>query len=220
MNTKQEALLLPPPQPPKTFDENYAKQLYNWNLSILGILKTLLSDVYLDITDINDAGYVVGPDTNTDGYVPLWNGANANTLKNGVQLDTDGTLAGNSDTRIASQKAVKIYSDTGLLTKLPAGEAVITYGANITADFITYGTRWCTLTGNTNITLSNLLNGKVYRLILIQGGSGSYVVSSWVTTITWLLGGSAPVLSTAVGAVDVITFLKSNDIIYGAITTA
>ena len=213
MNTKQNILLLPPPQPPKVFDENYAKQLYNWNLSILGILKTLLSDVYLDITDINDAGYVVGPATNTDGYIPQWNGVNENTLKDGVQLDTDGTLAGNSDTKVASQKAVKTYSDT----KLPTGDQTVTYGANVTVDFSLGATARITLTGNTNITLSNLLNGKVYRLILIQDGVGSRLVSSWVTTIKWM-DATAPTLTTTASRADVITFLKANDIIYGATT--
>jgi hypothetical protein len=34
-----------------------------------------------------------------------------------ADLDTDGTLAANSDAKIASQKAVKTYADTGLATK-------------------------------------------------------------------------------------------------------
>jgi hypothetical protein len=34
------------------------------------------------------------------------------------QLDTDGTLAANSDTKIASQKATKTYTDTGLALKV------------------------------------------------------------------------------------------------------
>ena len=42
-------------------------------------------------------------------------------------LDTDGTLAANSDTRVASQKATKTYVDTGLATK----EATLVSGTNI-----------------------------------------------------------------------------------------
>lgn len=58
------------------------------------------------------SGDVIGPATNTDGYVPQWDGDNSKTLKGGVLLDTDGSLAGNSDSRIPSQKAVKAYADT------------------------------------------------------------------------------------------------------------
>ena len=58
------------------------------------------------------SGDVLGPATNTDLNIPQWNGANSKTLKNGVGLDTDGTLAANSDSKIATQKAVKTYADT------------------------------------------------------------------------------------------------------------
>jgi hypothetical protein len=51
---------------------------------------------------------------NTD--IPAMNVASA-TVAFGCTLDTDGTLAANSDTKIPSQKAVKTYADT----RLPAG---------------------------------------------------------------------------------------------------
>lgn len=214
MNTKPDSLLLPPPRPTGTIDENYTKQLYNWNLSILNILKTLISDIYVDIKslDDNDANYVIGPSTNTDGYLPLWNGANANTLKNGVQLDTDGTLAGNSDTRIPSQKAIKTYADI----KLPGGDQAVTYDTSVTVDFSLGATARITLTGGCALTLSNLVNGHVYRLVLIQDGTGSRVCT-WSTTIKWL-DATAPTLTTTANRADIITFLKANNIIYGAAT--
>lgn len=58
------------------------------------------------------SGDTIAPASNTDNFIPQWNGANSKTLKDGLQLDTDTTLAANSDTRIASQKAVKAYADT------------------------------------------------------------------------------------------------------------
>jgi hypothetical protein len=39
------------------------------------------------------AGDVVGPATNTDAYIPQWNGADSKTLKNGLAVP-DGGLAG------------------------------------------------------------------------------------------------------------------------------
>ena len=52
--------------------------------------------------------YVLGPATNTNNYIPLWNGANSKTLKNGVEKSTDGNFAGNSDDAIPTEKATNI----------------------------------------------------------------------------------------------------------------
>lgn len=51
----------------------------------------------------------------SDGIVSSGSG----TLNTTLSLDTDGTLTANSDTKIASQKATKTYTDTGLATKEP-----------------------------------------------------------------------------------------------------
>ena len=66
-------------------------------------------------------GDVIGPASNTDGYIPQWNGADSKTLKNGVELSTDGTFGDNSDTAIPTEKAVKTYAaactiDGGIVT--------------------------------------------------------------------------------------------------------
>lgn len=45
-----------------------------------------------------------------------------NTGVSGTAIDTDGTLAANSDTKLASQKAVKTYVDTAIATKDQASE--------------------------------------------------------------------------------------------------
>jgi len=41
-----------------------------------------------------------------------------------TDIDTDGLLAASSDSRIASQKAVKTYIDTNLLSKINARDAL------------------------------------------------------------------------------------------------
>lgn len=48
-----------------------------------------------------------------------------------LNLDTDGTLAANSDTKIASQKAVKTYAD-GILTHATAGTLISTASGKTT----------------------------------------------------------------------------------------
>ncbi len=50
------------------------------------------------------------PTTGTSGYVAIVNGSGG--WGTSLQIDTDGALAANSDTRLPSQKAVKTYVDT------------------------------------------------------------------------------------------------------------
>jgi len=45
------------------------------------------------------------------------------------------------------------------------------------------------------------VDGQLVVLEVIQGGSGSYVISSWGADIEWAIG-EPPVLSTAVGSKD------------------
>lgn len=60
-----------------------------------------------------------------------------------------------------------------------------------------------TLTANCTYTFSNLLSGQAYVLRLVQGGAGSFTVT-WPAAVKWA-GGTPPTLSTAVGAIDVVT---------------
>ena len=61
-------------------------------------------------------GDVVGPGSSTDGHLVQFDGATGKLLKDGIALDTDGTLAANSDGAVASQKAVKTYVTASLGT--------------------------------------------------------------------------------------------------------
>lgn len=65
--------------------------------------------------------------------IGLGNVTNDTQLKSS-QLDTDGTLTANSDTKIASQKAVKTYVDTNhsITGMIVAGENVLLSGAGTT----------------------------------------------------------------------------------------
>lgn len=62
-----------------------------------------------------------------------------------------------------------------------------------------------TLTAACTLTFPTAAAGKKFRLVLIQGGSGSYTIT-WPSTAKWA-GSTAPTLSTSVGKVDVITFI-------------
>lgn len=76
--------------------------------------------------DGEGAGDVVGPTGSTTNRVAVFDGITGKLIKDGGQtiaeiiassipigyLDTDGSLAGNSDVKVASQKATKTYADT------------------------------------------------------------------------------------------------------------
>jgi hypothetical protein len=64
------------------------------------------------IVQANVDGAVVGPAAAVSGNFPAFSGTSGKLIADsGVALDTDGTLAANSDAKLASQKAVKTYAD-------------------------------------------------------------------------------------------------------------
>ena len=70
-----------------------------------------------NILQVNIDGAVVGPAGATDGHLTRFDGATGRLVKGGIALTTSGTLAGNSDSNLPSEKAVKAFVETqaGLL---------------------------------------------------------------------------------------------------------
>ena len=118
----------------------------------------------------------------------MWN-QQANTLLIGHNqdgthiLDTDGTLAANSDTHIASQKAVKTYADSGTqtmtnktLTKPTINASVPgvqTYspagGATATIDLSLANRNLIVMpAGNATIALSNATTGQIFTSVKLR----------------------------------------------------
>lgn len=100
------------------------------------------------VIQTNLDGAVIGPASATDGNIAQFDGASGKLLKGGLSLDTDGSLSANSDTKIASQKAVKSYAQplSAILSAfagLSAAADKIAYftGASAQAltDFTTFG---------------------------------------------------------------------------------
>ena len=105
---------------------------------------------------------------------------------------------------IKVEKSALIEKNLGFIS-----EQVLTIssGAAVAVDWDDGNTAGVTLTESVTITLTAPTNICNVLIKIVQGGSGSYTVT-WATagaeTIKWE-GGSSPTLSTAVGAIDIIS---------------
>lgn len=91
--------------------------------------------------DGEGSGDVIAPATNTDSYIPQWDGANSKTLKNGLGLDTDLSSVSASDDTVPSAKATKAMGDLklplagGTMTgDIQLGETLIKLDATLSED--------------------------------------------------------------------------------------
>lgn len=137
---------------------------------------TALSDasgttLYGKNANINGAYPVDGPTSHTDAFIPQWNGTDTHVLKEGLQFDTAGTLASNSDTRIASQKAVKTYVDGKVPTAyssytptVSADSGAITGSTITSANYYDVGAM---RTYQFSITLGTLPGGQNYMKVTL-----------------------------------------------------
>jgi len=82
--------------------------------------------------------------------------------------------------------------------------AVGSTGGTATIDWDNSNNQTLSLTSNiTSLTLSNPIAGASYSLAITQAGTGSYTIT-WPASVKWP-GGFAPILSTGVGEIDVIS---------------
>jgi len=87
----------------------------------------------------------------------------------------------------------------------------------VTIDWLLGATAVITLDrATTSITLSHGVNGKVYRLKLVQDSAGNRAVS-WVDPICWQ-DGEVPALTNAPGSVDFITLVYCDSTWYGSLS--
>ena len=89
------------------------------------------------------SGDVVGPASATDGHFTQFDGTTGKLLKGGLALSTSTSLTENSDTVVASQKAVRAYADASI------GTEIITPTNTSPADAATDQTETPALTGST-----------------------------------------------------------------------
>jgi hypothetical protein len=97
----------------------------------------------------------------------------------------------------------------------------LTSSSTITVNCATASIHTVTLAVSTGFVISNLPTGGTVTLIITQGGSGSYAATFGTDTSTTVkFPGGAPTLSTAVGAIDVVTIFNDSTNYLGNIAKA
>jgi hypothetical protein len=145
-------------------------------------------------------GDVTGPGSSTDNAIARFNGTGGDTLQDsGIAIDDSDNLQ-MADNAIVRPE-LKDYAETRTAPSSSSG--------TLELDLENGNHFEVTLTESiSTLTLSNPpASGKAgaFTLAITQGGSGSYTVS-WPGSVQWA-GGSAPTLTTDVGAVDILTFI-------------
>ncbi len=137
----------------------------------------------------------------------------------GLEVDSNGAFYINDDSAGATAQRISILTsgNVGIGTAGPDAKLTISgdyysplvvkgncTGA-VTVDWSAGNSQHCVLTGNTTFTFTNGKTGGNYRLILKQGGTGSYT-ATWPASVRWG-SGAVPTLTTTVGKSDYVGFL-------------
>lgn len=103
-----------------------------------------------------------------------------------------------------------------LVNGMQAGQQSITCADSVNIDWTAGSTAYMTFDrASVDVTLSNPVNGQVYRFLLAQDVTGGRVLT-WTTTVKWR-GGSAPTLTATGSAIDILTLVYINGAWYGDI---
>ena len=136
----------------------------------------------------------------TDNYIPKSSGSslvNSTISESGSSVWINNSLTINNNLNIKGQAYSEIHNN----------------GSNSTIDFNNGNIQTLSLTSNITITLSNPVGGGTYTIIITQGGVGGYSIT-WPNTTKWP-DGYKPYLSSAIGDVDIITFVSDGTTLYG-----
>lgn len=130
-----------------------------------------------NVTALNDTGIA-------DGEVAVFNLTNKDIRTSNVLISTDGTLAGNADTNLPTEKAVKTYIDG---TKFVWKGAWVTSTAYVLNDVIEEnGSAYICVTGHTSGTFATDLSAGKWELFVEGiGGNSVQVDSSGGTSDTY-----------------------------------
>ncbi len=128
-------------------------------------------------------------------------------IENALDLNSN-VISDVADPAADQDAATRNYVDTPI-----AMNAAGNSGTTITLDFDRMITQAVTMTDNCTFTFDNPSSGGTYLVKLTQGGAGSFT-ATWPASVKWV-GGAAPTLTTAVGAIDIVTFFYDGTNYFG-----
>jgi hypothetical protein len=147
------------------------------------------------------SGDVVGPSSSTCNNIVLFDGTTGKLIKD----------SGIASTSLVSTSCVNQFTKQQYFTN-----ATLTDGANIAWDLDVAPMATVTLAGNRTLdNPTNMRNGNTFILIVKQDGTGSRTLA-YGNAYKWA-GGVAPVLSTALNSVDIISFVSDGTSMYGVL---
>lgn len=123
-------------------------------------------------------------------------------------LDTDGTLATNSDAKLATQKAVKTYVDAHAgAAGAETVNVVAASGASVAIPDMDVATLHdVTLTANCTFTFPASGRGKSFSVLTRQDATGGRTIT-WPANIKWTNAGAVPAPTSTAGSHDIYAFV-------------
>lgn len=128
-----------------------------------------------------------------------------------------GNVVGTTDAQTLASKTLVSPTLTGEAQAEVIGFAELdngNSGATATIDWSARQKQRITLTANCTLSFTDPANPCNLLLVVVQDGTGSRTVT-WPASVLWP-GGTAPTLSTAGGAIDIISFYWDGTNYYGA----
>lgn len=115
----------------------------------------------------------------------------------------------------ANNSLVVTPSGTGVTVRINSIVQTLTDAATTTFNVANGNSAvWTIGTTGRTLNMTNFVSGITYVLKIIQGAGGSKLVSAWPANTKWH-NGTPPTLSTAAGAVDIVTFWTDGTNLYG-----
>lgn len=171
------------------------------------------------ITVTNGAGSVTIAATTTMVYPGAGIAVSTGAAWGMSKATPTGVIVGDTDTQTLSAKTLTSPVLNAPTLKNPASTSqALTDAATITWDANSGEVGTVTLGGNRTLALITNLKVGTYILKVTQDGTGTRTLA-YAAGYKWP-GGVAPVLSTAIGAVDIITFYSDGTSLFGAIQKA